>query len=181
MEAVAMMIFMSLVIGISLAFGVHKTPAMRDEKRYAAGIRLVGLQKYLEALAYFEQIIKKHPHSGVAWSYRAECHLALGDYHQAIMACEKAIQLDYTLAYCYLFKGIALYHLQEYPDARDELSNAIWHFREKHPDAFKYRGLCHYALQNFGLAESDLQRAYRLGDEDAHYILKQWQTKSMRM
>jgi tetratricopeptide (TPR) repeat protein len=181
MEGVVMILFMTLLTGVLLAFGAHQTPAMRDEKRYASGIRLVHSQKFSEGLAYFEQITKNNPRSGVAWSYRAECHLALDELHQAIMACDKAIQLDYTLCYCYLFKGIALYKLQEYAEARDELSNAIWHFREKHPDAFKYRGFCHYALQNCELAEQDLQQAFRLGDEDAHYILNQWRAKSMRI
>jgi tetratricopeptide (TPR) repeat protein len=180
MEGVAMILFMTLLTGVLLAFGAHTTPAMRDEKRYAEGIKLVNEQKYLEGLEYFAQITQKSPRSGVAWSYRAECHLALDELHQAIMAADKAIQLDYTLSYCYLFKGIALYKLQEYAEARDELSNAIWHFREKHPDAFKYRGLCQYALQKFELAEQDIQRAFQLGDEDAHYILNQWRAKSMR-
>lgn len=178
MEAVVVMLCLSIYCGLLLAFGVHKTPVMRDEKRYQAGVRLVEGQKYQEAITYFENVLKKKPHSALAWSYKAECHLIMQEYYQCIAACDRALQIDYTLRDCYLFRGVAFYELGEWEDALGDFEKAVWHFREKHPETFKYRGLTHYQLGHYEKAKKDYYRAFELGDEESYYLLNKMKAQS---
>jgi tetratricopeptide (TPR) repeat protein len=178
MEAVAVMLFLIIYAGLLLAFGAHKTPLMRDEKRYQTGIRLVENQKYTEALVYFDNVLQKKPNSALAWSYKAECHWAMKEYYQCIVACNRALRIDYSVRDCYLFRGVANYELEEWEDALADFEKAVWHFREKHPEAFKYRGLTHYQLGHYEKASQDYARAFALGDEEAYYLMHHIKAKN---
>ncbi|NJL13236.1 MAG: tetratricopeptide repeat protein [Microscillaceae bacterium] len=162
---------MGLYIGIRLLLGHHKTPEMKDREKYREGVRLVYANRFEEARDYFTKVIEKNPQSGLAWAFRAEANYRLGNLYQCIADCSRATKIDYTLRNSYLFKGMALYDLGEYQEAIPELDMAIWQFREKHPETFRYRGLCFYALGQTQKARQDLLKAQARGDEEANYLL----------
>ena len=177
MEALSLALILGLYIGIRIFLGHHKTPAMKDRKKYHQGVALVYHRKYPEALAYFEKITQKDPKSALAWAFKAECNLNLDNFYQTLADADKAIHIDYSLSDCYIFKGMAFYKLEMIEDALTEFEKAVWHFREKHPETFRYRGLCHAHLGNYEQAEKDFRKAIELGDEEANYIFMQWQHK----
>ncbi|MDX2301264.1 MAG: tetratricopeptide repeat protein [Microscillaceae bacterium] len=177
METLSLVFIFGLYIGIRLFLGHHKTPAMKDRQKYQEGIALVYQKKYTEALDYFQKVLQKDPKSSIAWAFKSECNLYLDNLYQAIADAEKALNIDYSLSECYFYKGLAFYKLEMIEDALTEFEKAVWHFREKHPETFRYRGLCHVRLGRNEQAEKDFRRAIELGDEEANYIFLQWQQK----
>lgn len=175
MEALSLVFILGIYVGIRLLLGHHKTPSMRDREKYRKGVHLVYDREYEKALNYFKEVVKKAPKSGVAWAFKAECHLFLGDNYQTLDSASKALNIDYTLRDCYIYRGKAFLALEHYQDALTEFDLAIWHFRGKHPETFRYRGICYYHLNQYKKAEYDLKRAVKLGDEEANYHLLQMQ------
>ncbi len=177
MEALSLFLVLGLYVGIRLLLGHHKTPDMKDRARYAKGVQMVYQGEYQAAIDYFEKVLDKNSKSGLAWMYKAECHLRLEHYYQALANANKALDIDYHLRDCYLHKGIAFYKLGDIQEALTEFEKAVWHFREKHPETFRYRGICHYELGHFQKAEQDFEKAIQLGDEEANYYLLTLQQK----
>ncbi len=177
MEAVSIFSLLGIYIGIRLLLGHHKTQSMKDVEKYKEGVKLILADNYSEAHVYFGKIIQQDPQCGIAWGYRAEANYRLGNTYQCIADCNRALSIDYQLSDCYLFRGLALYDLKEYQDALTEFDLAVWHFREKHPETFRYRGLCYYALGKHKEAKYNFQRAQKLGDEEANYYLMQIRKK----
>lgn len=175
MEAVSLSLIFVAYIGIRLLLGHHKTQAMKDRVKYSKGVDLVYANQYKEALQYFEGVLQQNPDSGLAWTFKAECHLHIGDFYTTLACADKALNIDYNLRDCYIFKGKALFELAQYEDALTEFDKAVWYFREKHPEAYFFRGLCHYELAKYEKAEYDFKKAVKLGDEDANYQLLKMQ------
>lgn len=171
MEAVSIFLVLGAYIGVRLLLGHHKTPIIRQLERQKAGVRLVEDKRYEEGLEYFNKILEQDSENAVARTYRSICHLHLDNLYQCIADCNKALSIDYSLRDCYLAKGVALYRLEEYAEARYDLDKAIWYFREQHPEAFRYRALCYQALGEEQKATTDFREAARLGDEEANFIL----------
>ncbi len=177
MEALSIFSLFGVYILARLFLGHHKTKSMKDMEKYREGVKLIFKDQYAEAHTYFSQIIKKDPQCAIAWGFRAEANYRLGNHYQSIADCSRALAIDYQLSDCYLYKGMALYDLEEYKDALTEFDQAVWHFREKHPETFRYRGLCYYALGQHEKAKNDFLKAQKLGDEEANYYLMQVRKK----
>lgn len=111
-----------------------------DPKRAETNFRLGTIYsyhgEYLEALRCFQGCCELQPHRSVYWEMKAETHLQLGQYQQAIRSYEKALGLGLNpdvaarLAYCYIQvkkikKGIHYYKkvLKYEPDHYDALCN----------------------------------------------------------
>jgi tetratricopeptide (TPR) repeat protein len=177
MEAVSIFSLLGFYVLIRVLLGHHKTKSMKDTEKYKEGVKLIFADNFKDAHIYFSNIIQKDPQCAIAWGYRAEANYRLDNLYQCIADCNRAISIDYQLSDCYLFKGMALYDLEDFQDALTEFDLAVWHFREKHPETFRYRGLSHFALGNHEKAKYDFQRALKLGDEEANYYLMQIKKK----
>lgn len=173
METLSLVFVFVLYIWVRLLLGHHLTPTIKDRRRYAVGIKLVDDHQHEEGLKYFNRILSHRQDSGVAWAYRSICHLYKENFYQALADSNKALDIDYTLRECYLVKGKAFLALEDYEQAHTEFSKAVWHYREKNPETFRYRALAHYYLNQISEAEQDLKRAQNLGDEEANLLLLQ--------
>jgi tetratricopeptide (TPR) repeat protein len=171
MEGVSLIFVFVFYILIRLLLGHHRTPVMKDRRRYQAGIDLVAQGHYSEALQYFDKILLQNAHSAFAYTYKAECHWHLRNYHQTLHYADKALDIDYSLALCYQLKGLAYYHLEQIPAALTEFDKAVWQYLEKDAEAFYYRGVCHHSLEHYEKAEYDFNRAAKLGHEKANHCL----------
>lgn len=150
----------------------HETSAEKDQKRFRTGIALLKAQQYQAAFAYFDEAVRQHPTSAVAYAGRGRCQLKEKNYYSAIYDLTQAISRDNTLADCYLDRGIAFYETNEFTDAFREFDKAVWHFRDEQPDAYRWRALARVRLNQIQQAESDLRRAVTLGDENSFYLLQ---------
>jgi tetratricopeptide (TPR) repeat protein len=72
---------------------------------------------YIEALNYFEQLIKLIPKSAIAFSNKGNALQGLKRYEDALICYEKAISLEPTYHEAFSNKGNALQELKRYEDA----------------------------------------------------------------
>ena len=151
----------------------HDTVAEKDIKRFHKGITLVKNRQFEEGFTYFDNAVRQHPKSAIAYAYRGKCQLAHDNQYSAIYDLTQALSLDNTLADCYLDRGIAFHHVEQYTEAFREFDKAVWYFRDDKPDAYRWRALARIELRQLPQAEHDLRRAVLLGDEDSFQILRQ--------
>ena len=173
MEIAVLSLLFVLYLTIRYYLMDHDTPSEKDQKRFKKGIDLVTKRQFEEAHSYFDDAVRQHPKSAVAYAYRGKCHLAQKNLYSAIYDLTQAISRDNTLADCYLDRGVAFYQIEEYPSAFREFDKAVWHFRDEQPDAYRWRALARIQVRQLPQAESDLRRAVSLGDENSFHLLLQ--------
>ena len=173
MEVVLLSLFFVVYLTIRYYLVDHDTASDKDRKRFEKGIALTQNRDVTEAYAYFEDAVRQHPKSAIAYAYRGKCQLILENYYSAIYDLTEAISRDNTLADCYLDRGIALYYTEEYQQAFREFDKAVWHFHDEQPDAYRWRALVRIQLRQLPQAENDLRRAVALGDENSFHLLLQ--------
>lgn len=173
MEVVALSLLFTVYLTIRYFLVDHDTPADKDQKRFRRGIELVKNREFDEALRYFNDVVRQHPKSAIAYAYRGKCQLIQENYYSAIYDLTQAINLDNTLADCYLDRGIAYYNTAEFQQAFREFDKAVWHFRDEKPDAYRWRALARIQVRQLPQAENDLRRAVSLGDENSFHLLLQ--------
>ena len=168
--------FLSLLFVIYLVMRYylidHETAAEKDTVRFQAGIDLVKQREIGAAFEYFNTLVQQHPKSAVAFAWRGRCQLLQDNYYSAIYDLTQALNLDNTLADCYLDRGIAFYNVEQYTESFREFDKAVWHIRDERPDAYRWRAIARIQLRQLAQAENDLRRAVLLGDEDAFQILR---------
>lgn len=172
MEVVALGLLFTIYLTIRYYLVDHDTLSDKDQKRFREGIELVKNRKFDEAHPYFDNAIRQYPKSAVAYAYRGKCQLVQENYFSAIYDLTQAINLDNTLADCYLDRGIAYYYTDEFQQAFREFDKAVWHFRDEKPDAYRWRALARIQFRQLPQAENDLRRAISLGDENSFSILR---------
>ena len=173
MEVVALSLLFTIYLIIRYFLVDHDTSADKDRKRFRRGIELVNNRDFDEAHRYFDDAVRQHPKSAIAYAYRGKCHLVQENYFSAIYDLTQAINLDNTLADCYLDRGIAYYNTSEFQSAFREFDKAVWHFRDEKPDAYRWRALARIQVRQLPQAENDLRRAVALGDENSFHLLLQ--------
>lgn len=173
MEVALLSLLFILYLTIRYYVVDHDTPADKDRKRFRKGIEHVNNWDFEQAHRYFDEAIRQHPKSAVAYAYRGKCQLVQANYYSAIYDLTQAISRDNTLADCYLDRGIALYRIKEFQNAFREFDKAVWHFRDEQPDAYRWRALARIQVGQLSQAESDLRRAVSLGDENSFHLLLQ--------
>ena len=171
MEVVLLSLLFVLYLTIRYFLMDHDTSADKDRKRFQKGIELVQSRQFNEAHQYFDDVIRQHPKSALAYAYRGKCQLVQENYFSAIYDLTQAINRDNTLADCYLDRGAAYYYTNEYSQAFREFDKAVWHFRDEKPDAYRWRALARIEMRQLPQAENDLRRAVSLGDENSFHIL----------
>ena len=177
MESVGIIfIFVGYVI-VRLMLGHHQTPTMRDRKLFATLIEAVGKKNFTETLPNIEQALEKKPESAICWALKAQCHLGLREYNQAIFYADKAVNIDPTLYETYHHKGLAYLKLGHYQDALTTFEKAVWYSREQFAEAFYYKGLMLLYLEEDEKAEYAFRQATKLGHELANFELIRLQNK----
>lgn len=151
----------------------HDTPTEKERKRLTTGIELYENRQYAEAYAYFDQKIKEHPKSAIAYAYRGKCNLKDQNFYSALYDFAQALSFDNTLPDVHLQKGIAHYSLKEYETAFLSFDKAVWFSRGEEPESLRWRALARLKLHQLSQAEKDLSKAVELGDESAAYVLSQ--------
>ncbi|WP_019986405.1 tetratricopeptide repeat protein [Rudanella lutea] len=158
---------------IKYFFTDHDTPSDKDRKRFGKGLELLKNRDTQEAFAFFDEAVRQHPKSAIAYASRGRCQLWQENYYSAIYDLTQAINRDNTLGECYLDRGIAYYRTHQFPEAFREFDKAVWHLRDEQPDAYRWRALARIQLRQLQQAENDLRRAVMLGDENSFQILRQ--------
>jgi tetratricopeptide (TPR) repeat protein len=93
------------------------------------GVALQHLGANNDAMRDFEQALIINPNESAAWQGKAATYIELGQYHPAIKAADKAIELPHTgedkIENAYLLRGFALNRLENYDDALLAFDKAI--------------------------------------------------------
>lgn len=173
MEVALLCLFFGIYLTIRFYLMDHDTPSDKDRKRFRKGIELAESRNFSEAFTYFDEAVRQHPKSAIAYAYRGKCQLVQENYFSAIYDLTQAINRDNTLADCYLDRGIAYYKTDEFQQAFREFDKAVWHFRDEKPDAYRWRALARIQVRQLPQAENDLRRAISLGDENSFHLLLQ--------
>ncbi len=173
MEVTLLCLFFGIYLTIRFYLMDHDTPSDKDRKRFGKGIELAESRNFTEAFMYFDDAVRQHPKSAIAYAYRGKCQLVQENYFSAIYDLTQAINRDNTLADCYLDRGIAYYKTNEFQQAFREFDKAVWHFRDEKPDAYRWRALARIQVRQLPQAENDLRRAISLGDENSFHLLLQ--------
>ncbi|GAB4017700.1 tetratricopeptide repeat protein [Spirosoma koreense] len=173
MEVLALGLLFTIYLTARYFLMDHDTLADKDQKRFRHGIDLVNTRRFDEAYQYFDDAVRQYPKSAVAFAYRGKCQIVQENYYSAIYDLTQAINLDNTLADCYLDRGISYYYTAEYQLAFREFDKAVWHFRDEKPDAYRWRALARIQFRQLPQAENDLRRAVTLGDENSFHLLLQ--------
>lgn len=173
MEIALLCLFFGIYLTIRYYMVDHDTDADKDLKRFKKGIDLFHQSATTEAHIYFDNAVRQHPKSAIAYAYRGKCQLVQANYYSAIYDLTEALNRDNTLADCYLDRGVSYYRTNEFQQAFREFDKAVWHFRDEKPDAYRWRALARIELRQLPQAENDLRRAISLGDENSFYLLLQ--------
>ncbi len=173
MEIALLSVFFVLYLTIRFYLVDHDTPADKDRKRFQKGIDLLSERNTEEAHQYFDEAVRQHPNSALAYACRGKCQLARQNHFSAIYDLTQALSRDNTLADCYLDRGIAYHQTEQFTEAFREFDKAVWFFRDEKPDAYRWRALARIQLRQLPQAENDLRRAVALGDENSFHILMQ--------
>lgn len=169
MESIGVIfIFVGYVI-VRIMLGHHITPTLHDKKRYAQLLELVAQKKYTEALPTLHQKLQENENSAVCWALKAECHLGLREFHQAILYAEKALNLDTNLPETHYHKALAHLALGNESEARYAFDKAVWYSRNQHPDSLYYKGHFHLQKQEYDFASEAFEQAANLGHEQANF------------
>jgi len=102
-----------------------KVEKMVAATKYNLGVALQELNRYKEALGFYDDAIEQNPKDAKAWSNRG---ITLGkqkDYKKALRAQNKACKLDPENAEFWNNKGAALDNLNRYQDAEIAYNKAI--------------------------------------------------------
>ncbi len=156
-------LFIYLAIKVAILRDVDYTAL--DKAKYAEGIKMIEFGFVEDAVVYFDKAVKANPKSMVAWAMRGKAHFTMKNYYQAIYNYHKAQSLNHDLPEVFLNKGIAFYKIDDPEAALKEFNKAVWFYREKNPEAFRWRGLTHDLLGNKEAAEKDFQKVKLLTND----------------
>jgi tetratricopeptide (TPR) repeat protein len=164
MEWLLLFFFMPFVLTLMFFNWLEqKFFAFRDREKLEDGEKMLQEKKYAEAQAF--------PKSPKAFMFRGQANLGLENYYSALFDFEQSISFDNTVAESYVWKGKALYKLEEYDQAFLEFDKADWYYRSENAVALRWRGMARYCIGQIENSVNDFKRAVELGDEDSDFIL----------
>ena len=148
------------------------------EPYYGLGLIHFKRQEYREAILRFSKTIQlspdhlttdmgsvvvthTNPLKGLAYAYRGDVHLSLGQYRQAISDYTSALKIDPKDSEKYNRRGITYAHLGEYERAISDYSMAIV-LNPDESSAYKNRGVVYIVLEKTEEAKRDLLKAAEL-------------------
>lgn len=89
-----------------------------------AGNKLCSLNRYEEAINYYNKAIAQNSEVAIYYSNRALCYLKLEDWQSAIKDCRQALSLEPNLIKAHFFLGQALAGTDQFNDALKHLQRA---------------------------------------------------------
>ncbi len=169
MEAMLLgFVFIGYII-LRLMLGHHRTPTMYDRKQYHIYVEAVAQKNYTMVLPAIEKILREKPRSAICWALKAEIHVGLREYHQAILYADKALNIDSSLFETHYNKALSYFYLGYSEEAIVACNKAIWYSREQHADAFYYKGILLLEIDDIEQARYVFEKAIKLGHEKANY------------
>ncbi|HLL97099.1 MAG TPA: hypothetical protein VK404_19150, partial [Spirosoma sp.] len=94
MEIALLSLLFVLYLTIRFYLMDHDTPSEKDQKRFKKGIDMVTRRQLDQAYLYFDDAVRQHPKSAVAYAYRGKCHLAQENFYSALYDLTQAISRD---------------------------------------------------------------------------------------
>ena len=135
------------------------------------GRTALGMDDYITAIHYFNQVIEAKPFLYQPYYYRAYAKFSLEDYIGAETDCDRSLDLNPYMAEVYLLRGLCRIHNENFKGAIDDYTQAL----KEEPDdygAMYNRALCRLELKDFDTADRDIdvllskskdfQRAYMI-------------------
>ena len=145
---------------------IKQKPSLAYLAYYGKGFSLSGQHKDKESIAAFEQAAKLKADFVVAWRFISIKYMGLKQYDKALIAANKAIQLQPKNPNGYLAKGMILASLERFAEAEPLMTEAI----KLSPRAFNYtfRGILYALQQKWDLAKTDLDKAIKLNPQSVY-------------
>lgn len=171
------LVMLSIVVGCCLSGGSgYVTPRMayaagEAEIEYAKGIVEYSNRQYLNALDHFRKAADRAPDNPDAQFYLGLTLRRLGEFAEAIVALERALQLDPSKAYIHHHLGLAFFFDKRYEDALLQFQQAE-QFDTQKIETHYYLGYTRYHLKQYEQVLAPMQRVIELDPAlapSAHY------------
>ncbi|XWK89097.1 MAG: serine/threonine-protein kinase [Phormidium sp.] len=145
------------------------TEALRAWKKLSdawlgIGNTLSFKKKFEEAIASYEQILKKMPEFYRAWHQKGKALAKWGKYQEAIASFEKAIKINPKYYNSYYEIGNVLIKLNQYEAAISNYEKALQNQMD-FADAWYAKGMAWYALESYEMAIKAYETALRIQPE----------------
>ncbi|MDR1912418.1 MAG: tetratricopeptide repeat protein [Helicobacteraceae bacterium] len=124
-----------------------------------------------ETIERARKIIAENPNDSNAYNSRAIAYFQLKDYHRAIEDFTKAIEIIPDYAPFYVNRGLTFLNMEFYDRAIDDF-NKIIALEPDEETHYHNRGLAYFRLGELKNAESDAERACKLGQCDLKNIIE---------
>ncbi len=139
---------------------IELDPAFSDQAHYFRGLAWYYKEEYVKAIDDFSITIRMNP-DHVVFYQRGKANLALGEYTRSLQDFNISLRLEDDFYDGYLYRGINLYYLEDFEEAKEDLEIAKEYLVDN-PLAFYYSGLVRTALLNSYVAIEDLDRAIEM-------------------
>ena len=154
----------AIVVGIVLALtlgGGDGGGFSEAEEHFKKGVELQEQKRFQEALAEFDEAIRRDPHSAVAYYGRGNAYYDVGQFQRGIEDLDDAIRLDPGDGGAYNNRGAAYGNLGQFQRSIEDFDEAI-RLDPVDAEAYNNRGLAYTRLGQFHLAIQDIDEAVRL-------------------
>lgn len=132
---------------------------------YHLGISVSLQGRKVEAIRFYDRVIRLHPQFVEAYNNKGLDLNHLGKHAEAVELFQKAIQINPSFVEAYLNLGVSLNNLERFDEALDYLQYAL-NARPNYSDAMTNMACTLIGLQQFKEAEALLLRALSINDED---------------
>lgn len=119
------------------------------------GRNALGVDDYLTAIHYFNQVIEVKPYLSRPYYYRAYAKFTLEDYSGAEQDCTRAIELNPFLIEPYQLRGLCRIHNRDFKGAIHDYDRVL---QEEPSDqgALYNRALCRIELKDYEQADAEM-------------------------
>ncbi|CAM8901012.1 unnamed protein product [Rhodiola kirilowii] len=147
---------------------VSNTTSVTVDLRLSSGISQVNEGKYAQAIAIFDQILKRSPTypealigRGTAHAFQRELHAAIADFTEALKSNPYAAEALKRRGQAQAALGLINFKFKDYDAAAKDLSACLaLDIYDK--SAYTYLGLCLFSVGDFKRAEESHLRAIQL-------------------
>ena len=119
------------------------------------GRTALGMDDYITAIHYFNQVIEAKPYLYNPYYYRAYAKFSLEDYSGAESDCSQALKLNPYMAEVYLLRGLCRIHNKDFQGAINDYTQALKEEPDDH-GAIYNRALCRMELKDFETADNEI-------------------------
>jgi tetratricopeptide (TPR) repeat protein len=117
------------------------------QELYQRGTALVCVGRYAEAIEWFDHALERNPRNKEVLVALATAVDRLGLFREAVISCEKAIEIDNQYPDAWFVKGLALFRLSD--TEAGGCFQILVDRDHSHAEAWFKKGNCHYQLGEF--------------------------------